>query len=147
MDHLWCLVPVCRLRPWPGPGVRLRLLGPVESGPDGAGGVVGVAAPRVGDGADDVQAVVPGWAGHGLVPGAVGVLDLGPGGVGWADGRVDGSVAVVPRPVRVTLRICCPAPPSAARRRGPAGPGPGAGRRRPHRPARPPAWSWIVFRT
>src|SRR5258708_9470926 len=90
MDHLWCLVPVCRLRPWPGPGVRLRLLGPVESGPDGAGGVVGVAAPRVGDGADDVQAVVPGWAGHGLVPGAVVVLDFDPGVVAWADGGADG---------------------------------------------------------
>ena len=29
---------------------------------------------------------------------------------------------------------------------GPAGPGPGAGRPRTHRPARPPGWSWILFR-
>src|SRR5260370_23261057 len=75
------------------PRVRLRLLGPVESGPDGAGGVVAVAAPRVGDGADDVQAVVPGWAGHGLGPGAVVVLDFDPGVVVWADGGADGEGA------------------------------------------------------
>src|SRR5258708_4890085 len=93
MDHLWCLVPVCPLTPWPGLGVRSRLLGPVESRPDGAGGVVAVAAPRVGDGADDVQAVVPGWAGHGLGPGAVVVLDFDPGVVVWADGGADGEGA------------------------------------------------------
>src|SRR5258708_27261827 len=77
----------------PRPRVRLRLLGPVESGPDGAGGVVAVAAPRVGDGEDDVQAVVPGWAGHGLAPGAVVVLDFDPGVVAWADGGADGEGA------------------------------------------------------
>src|SRR5258708_37040971 len=75
------------------PRVRLRLLGPVESGPDGAGGVVAVAAPRVGDGADDVQAVVPGWAGHGLGPWAVAVLAFDPGAVAWPGGGADGEGA------------------------------------------------------
>jgi len=38
--------------------------GPVESRPDGAAGVVAVDAPLVGDGADDVQAMVPSGVDH-----------------------------------------------------------------------------------
>lgn len=46
----------------------LWLLGAVESRPDGAGGVVGVDSPLVGDNADDVQSVVPDGIDHSLVP-------------------------------------------------------------------------------
>ena len=56
-----------------------QLLRPVESRPDGSGGVVSVDAPLVGEGADDVQSVVPGRVDHSLVPGAAIVFDFDPG--------------------------------------------------------------------
>ena len=55
------------------------LLRPVEPCPDGSGGVVSVDAPLVGEGADDVQSVVPGRIYHSLVPGAAIVFDFDPG--------------------------------------------------------------------
>ena len=57
---------------------RLRLIGPVESCPDGTAGVVAVDPPFVGNGTDDIQAVVPGRVDHSLVPGAAVVLDFDP---------------------------------------------------------------------
>ena len=71
-----------------------RLLEAVESRPDGAGGVVAVDPPFVGDSTDDVQSVVSGRIDHSpLVPGAAVVLDFDPGVVVWADGGPDGEGA------------------------------------------------------
>ena len=56
-----------------------RLLGPVESRPDGSGGVVSVDAPLVGDGANDVQSVVPGRIDHSLIPRAAVIFDFDSG--------------------------------------------------------------------
>jgi len=56
----------------------LRLLGPVESRPDRPAGLVAVDAPLIGDGANDVQSVVPGRIDHSLIPGTAVVLDFDP---------------------------------------------------------------------
>ena len=55
------------------------LLGPIEPCPDGSGGVVSVDAPLVGDGANDVQSVVPGRIDHSLIPRAAVVFDFDSG--------------------------------------------------------------------
>ena len=68
----------------------LWLLAPVESRPDGSAGLVAVDAPFVGDGTNDVQAVVPGRVDHPLVPGAAIVLDFDPCVLVWVDGGPDG---------------------------------------------------------
>src|SRR5258708_40244724 len=68
----------------------LRLFGPVESGPDGAGGVVAVDAPVGGEGADDVESVGPVGVGDGWGPGAAVVLDFDAGAVAWIDSGSDG---------------------------------------------------------
>src|SRR5207247_2316988 len=71
----------------------LRLLGAVESRPDGAGGVVAVDSPLVGDSTDDVQSVVPGRIDHCLVPRAALVLDFDPRVMVRADHGADGEGA------------------------------------------------------
>jgi hypothetical protein len=68
----------------------LWLLTAVESRPDGSAGLVAVDAPFVGDGTNDVQAVVPGRVDHPLVPGAAIVLDFDPCVLVWVDGGPDG---------------------------------------------------------
>jgi hypothetical protein len=68
------------------PGERpLWLLGPVESRPDRPAGLVAVDAPLIGDGANDVQSMVPGRIDHPLVPGAAVVLDCYPNVMVLAD--------------------------------------------------------------
>src|SRR5713101_4133422 len=56
-----------------------QLLRPVEPRPDGSGGVVSVDAPLVGDGANDIQSMVPGRIDHSLVPRAAVVFDFDSG--------------------------------------------------------------------
>src|SRR5579859_3157712 len=68
-------------------------LGPVESRPDSAGGVVAVNPPLVGDGTDDVQSVMPGRIDHSLVPGTAVVLDFDPRVMVRADDGADGKGA------------------------------------------------------
>ena len=70
-----------------------RLFGPIESGPDGAAGVVAVDAPFVGEGAHDVQSVMPGRIDHGLVPRAAVILDFDSGMEVWDDDNSDGEGA------------------------------------------------------
>jgi hypothetical protein len=62
-----------------------RLLGAVESCPDGTAGVAAVDAPLVGDGANNVKAVMPGRIDHSLVLGTAVVLNLYPHAEVWAD--------------------------------------------------------------
>jgi hypothetical protein len=52
--------------------------------------VVAVDSPFVGDGTNDIQAVVPGRVDHSLVPGATVVSDFDPGVVVWVDCGSDG---------------------------------------------------------
>jgi hypothetical protein len=70
-----------------------RLFGPVKSGPDGAGDVVAIDAPFVGDGTHDVQAVVSGGIDHGLVPGPAVVLNFDSGMKIWKCDNSDGEGA------------------------------------------------------
>src|SRR5262249_37317196 len=67
-----------------------QLLRPVKPRPDGSGGVVAVHAPLVGDGANDVQPVVPGRIDHSLVPRAAVVFDFDSGVKARADRGPDG---------------------------------------------------------
>lgn len=52
------------------------LLSPVEPRPDGSHGVVSVDAPLFGEGANDVQPMMPGRINHPLIPGTAVVLDF-----------------------------------------------------------------------
>jgi hypothetical protein len=70
-----------------------QLFGPIESCPDGAGGMVAVDAPFVGDGPHDIQSVVPSRIDHGLVPGAAVILDFDSGMKGRDDDNSDGEGA------------------------------------------------------
>src|SRR6516164_4276454 len=56
-----------------------RLLRPVKSCPDGAGGLISLDAPLVGEGANDVQSVVPGRIDHSLIPRAAVIFDFDSG--------------------------------------------------------------------
>jgi hypothetical protein len=70
-----------------------RLLGAVESRPDGTAGVIPVDAPLIGDGANNVKAVMPGRIDHSLVPGTAVVSNLYPHAEVWADYGPDGEGA------------------------------------------------------
>ena len=82
-----------RATPLSQAAIWLRPIRPVEPGPDRTAGVVTVDAPFVGDGADDIQAVVPGGIDHSLVPRAAVVLDFDLNVMVWADGGPDGEGA------------------------------------------------------
>jgi hypothetical protein len=70
-----------------------RLLRPVKPCPESSGGVVSVDPPFVGDGTNDVQAMVAGWIDHSLVPRAAVVFDFDPGVKAGADCGPDGEGA------------------------------------------------------
>jgi hypothetical protein len=72
----------------------LRLIRPVEPGPDRAATVIAVDSPLLGDSTDEVQAVVPGRVNHSLVPRAAVVLDFDPDEVVGADRSPDGEGTV-----------------------------------------------------
>src|SRR5689334_2294035 len=65
----------------------------VESRPDGPAGLVAVDAPLIGDGANDVQSVVPSRINHSLIPWTAVVLDFYTGVVVRADDGADGEGA------------------------------------------------------
>src|SRR6266498_4220905 len=69
------------------------MVGPVESCPDGAGGVVAFDVPVGSEGADDVESVVPGRVARSWGPGAAIVLDLDPGAMTWVNLGPDGKAA------------------------------------------------------
>src|SRR6266498_1739737 len=81
------------------------MVGPVESCPDGAGGVVAFDVPVGSEGADDVESVVPGRVARSWGPGAAIVLDLDPGAMTWVNLGPDGKAAARQARAAVNRRV------------------------------------------